>query len=256
MVQLITCLLVVAALVILVLQNLSPVLSLVVLGSSVGALPFSVWLVGAIALGMLFTLLTYQLVPNKRAYRPIGKRLSEPEPAGQNTSNRNTGNVPPGRFQSPTDRQNPYDKDWESFKAPEQWDDWGQQQDARPRPSVGDVAGNSIGDSIGNTVRDIESGWGDDDYEASARYASRQEAGPDIGWHEGTGRAEDSDRPPSRTYEEGWLYGNDSIKDSTNDPSGMPEPGAPNPTEPDEDVYDANYRVIIPPYDTKDDKEN
>ena len=101
---------------------------------------------------------------------------------------------------------------------------------------------------MGDTVRDIESGWGDDGYEASARYASRQDAGPDIGWDDRS--AYSSDRVgTSRTYEEGWLYGGDS----PDEPPSDAEPGEPTPEEPEEEnVYDANYRVIIPPYEGQD----
>ncbi len=259
MVQLIALLLLVAALVILVLQNLTPVVGLVVLGVSVGALPVSVWLLGAIATGVLCTLIIYQLVPQKRAYRPIGKRLSDPAPEPTRFVNppvdtpmgmpdARSSNAPSGRFQQ-SDRQNPYDSDWENFRAPEQWDDWGQKQPSeyvasnRPRPSVGDA--------VDDTFKDIESGWGDDDYETSARYASRQETSPDIGWDDSS--AYDSSRVERlnyepRTYEEGWLYGNDAPEE----PLGIAEPGEPRPDDPDESVYDANYRVIIPPYDVQD----
>ena len=254
MVQLIACLLVVAALVMLVLQNLSPVLSLVVLGNTVGALPFSVWLVGAIAIGMLSTLLTYQLVPQKRPYRPIGKRLNAPvpEPVNQfvdapgDSSKRSSSGDPPSQFQSPTDRQNPYDNDWESFKAPEQWDDWGQQRGASPRPSAGDAPRDSVRDPIGNTVRDIESGWDDDNYDTSTRYVARQDTEPNIGWSEYTDQsAPPPNQPTSRVYDQGWLYNNDA----NDEPPSMAQPEEPSP---EDEVYDANYRVIIPPYDAKD----
>ncbi|MDV3348791.1 hypothetical protein QGP82_08835 [Leptothoe sp. LEGE 181152] len=264
MVQLMALLLIVAVLVILVVQNLSPVLGLVILGTSVGALPFSVWLLGAIATGTACTLLIYQLVPQKRTYRPIGQRLSDPPPGHDPTRfaddppNERYRSGSAGRFQSSPrkpERQNPYDNDWENFRAPEQWDDWGQQQASgaapQSRTSVGDTMGrDTMGrDTVGDTVRDIESGWGDDDYEASSRYVSRQKSDPDIGWDDDGGSyysSDGADRPSPRTYEEGWLYGDDSPAES----SGTPEPGEPQSDE-DEDVYDANYRVIIPPYEAK-----
>lgn len=245
MVQLITFLLVVAALLILVLQNLSPVLGLVVLGNSVGALPISVWLLGAIAIGALCTLLIYQLVPQKRAYRPMGRRLSDPVPEPSNRfvdspdDSRSTGSS------QPPERQNPYDNDWENFSPPAQWDDWGQ----RPTPDTAPTSSERSG-SVGDAVRDIESGWGDDDYEASARHASRQDTGPDIGWDDrGTYSSDGPEHPSPRTYEEGWLYGSDTPEERLD----TAEPGEPTSDESeDENVYDANYRVIIPPYDAKD----
>lgn len=253
MVQLVVFLLVVAALVILVLQNLSPVLSLVVLGSSVGMLPFSVWLLGAIAIGVLCTLIIYQLTPQRRAYRPIGKRLSEPTPEPTRFVD-TPGREPTSRHQpsDSSERQNPYDSEWETFKAPEQWDDWGPQQPSPRVTSYQESPGTVVGDSVGDAFRDIESGWGDDDYETSARYASRQEPGSDIGWDKDNAYSSQSAEQPestyeARTYEEGWLYGNDAL----DDPSSTAEPDEPQ-LEDSEDVYDANYRVIIPPYDAND----
>ena len=250
MVQLITAFLIVVVLVILVLQNLSPVLGLVVLGRPTIELPLAVWLLVAIALGAFLALIIYRLVPQKRAYRPMGERLSDPPPEPTNRfvdapSDRFTNAAPSAAGSTTREDSNPYDSDWENFKAPEQWEDWGQQRSA-------DYSGQEMprtGDTVGDAVRDIESGWEDDGYDTSGRFAARQETGPDIGWHErGDYRDPQADRPASRTYEEGWLYGSDAAEES----AATPEPGEPQPEDPDEDVYDANYRVIIPPYDAKD----
>ncbi|NEP61569.1 MAG: hypothetical protein F6K31_32230 [Symploca sp. SIO2G7] len=242
MVQLIAFLVIVAALVILVLQNLSPVLTLVVLGRSTIALPLSVWLLAAIALGGLWALIIYQLAPQRRAYRPMGQRLSEP-PAP--TANRFV--TAPGDRSQPlaseeAQRPNPYDSDWENFSAPEQWDDWGQQRVSRQVPRAEDA--------VGDTVRNIESGWEEDDYDAAARFTSRQEAGSDIGWRDDDydEQSHSSERLVARTYEEGWLYSNDSTEAS----AAISEPGEPALEDPEDEAYDANYRVIIPPYESKD----
>ncbi|MEM7065353.1 MAG: LapA family protein [Cyanobacteria bacterium P01_B01_bin.77] len=250
MVQLITFLLVVAVLVILVLQNLTPVLALVVLGGTTVALPLAVWLLSAIAIGALCAWLMYQLAPQKRAYRPIGKRLSDPvsEPSPTNRFVNSREDSASG-YQSAQQtssrapqRQSPYDSDWENFRAPEQWDDWGQQQS----PGYRDMPRTSAED----TVRDIESGWGDDGYGESARTAARQtnrpDGGPDIGWARSGAEPPLSNTYEPRTYEEGWLYGSDAPEEASVEPDDAP------PAEESEDVYDANYRVIIPPYDTKD----
>lgn len=254
MVQLIAFLLVVAALVILVLQNLTPVVGLVVLGGVTVALPLAVWLLSAIALGGLCAWLIYQLVPQKRSYRPIGKRLTDPisdpgptnrfvdPPSDSSSSQYQPSSQPPSEPSSEpssrdTQRQNPYDSDWESFRAPEQWEDWGQQQ------ASGYAARDMPRTSTEDTVRDIESGWGDDGYGESARPSRRPDSGPNIGWDRGGAEPPRTYEP--RTYEEGWLYGSDSPEEP------LAEPDAPLPEE-SEDIYDANYRVIIPPYDTKD----
>ncbi|MGD1948642.1 MAG: hypothetical protein ACFB14_03235 [Leptolyngbyaceae cyanobacterium] len=247
MVQLITFLLIVAALLILVLQNLSPALSLVVLGTPTVALPLSLWLLGAIAAGVILTLVIYQLVPTKRPYRPMGQRLSDPASEPTNRFVDAPSEPAPNQYErQPTgNHQNPYDTDWETFKAPEQWDDWGQQSGRTPSYTADQTYREAPrpSDAVGDTVRDIETGWGDDDYAASARYASRQDADPDMGWDEQ--RDDRSDGPSPRTYEEGWLYGSDDEAPVSS------EPEEPKP-EDSEDVYDANYRVIIPPYEPND----
>lgn len=241
MVQLIAFLVMVAALVILVLQNLSPVLPLVVLGRPLVALPLSLWVLGAIAIGILCTLMIYQLVPKKRTYRPMGQRL-DPVPEPPNRFVDAPSERDPSQFQQPDGerRQNPYDSDWENFRAPEQWDDWGQTQTgyASSDPRIEDRPSPSADDA----VRDIESGWGDDGYGESRRSSYREDGEPDIGWH-----SDAAERPSTRTYDEGWLYGNEPNKE----PDVAGESEAPGSEEP-EDVYDANYRVIIPPHDTRD----
>ncbi|MEM1242549.1 MAG: hypothetical protein AAGI45_22190 [Cyanobacteria bacterium P01_H01_bin.26] len=248
MVQLTIFFVVVAALLILVLQNLSPSLPLVVLGRSTGTLPLSLWLLIAIAVGSLCTLVIYQLVPQKRPYRPMGKRIGNnapPEPAnrfvdmpGANPPTTERGQprdeMPP-RNEGPA----PYDSDWETFKAPEQWDDWGQQRaDAfRDSPRAPSRAPSTDpGDPIDNTVRDIESGWGQDDYVPPPPPAYGESA--DTGW--------ESAQSP-RTHDEGWLYGSEP-------PAEPPVSAESEPPESSDDVYDASYRVIIPPYDAKDDR--
>ncbi len=250
MVQLITFLLVVAVLVTLVLQNLNPVLGLVVLGRSTFELPFAVWLLGAIAIGGLCTLVIYQLAPKKRPYRPMGRRLSEPPPTDRFTD---TPHEPGNRFQSQTEGQgmaaaasqtppqNPYDRDWEEFRAPEQWEDWGQQ-------TVSSDTGHRPSPTADDTMRDIESGWGDDDYETSGRFAAKRNSGPGRDW-DSTDAYNGPEGASTQTYDEGWLYGNDSTEEPDTD---APQ-NAPQSETADENVYDANYRVIIPPYENKND---
>ncbi|MEO0352619.1 MAG: hypothetical protein AAF282_21465 [Cyanobacteria bacterium P01_A01_bin.15] len=253
MVQLTIFFVVVAALLILVLQNLSPSLPLVVLGRSTGTLPLSLWLLIAIAVGSLCTLVIYQLVPKKRSYRPMGKRVGDdapPEPvnrfvdmSGSNPSTTAPSTTDPSttdrrqsRDETPprNERPTPYDSDWETFKAPEQWDDWGGRSGDAFRDSPRGPS-RDPGDPIDNTVRDIESGWGQDDYVPPPPPAYGDNT--DIGW--------ESAQSP-RTHDEGWLYGSEPPAD----PPVSPEP---EPPESSDDVYDASYRVIIPPYDAKDD---
>jgi hypothetical protein len=85
--RIILLLLILAALVILALQNLSISVSLVILGSSrTPEIPFGLLLVGALCMGALITLVLYGLVglqrPPESKYRPLGRRVPYPESPG------------------------------------------------------------------------------------------------------------------------------------------------------------------------------
>lgn len=85
--QIIILLLILAALVILAVQNLSIPVSLVILGSSrTPEIPFGLLLVGAVGIGALITLILYGLIglqrPPESKYRPLGRRVPYPENPG------------------------------------------------------------------------------------------------------------------------------------------------------------------------------
>jgi hypothetical protein len=249
-----------AALTILAVQNTSPVIALVVLGQRTMALPLAVWLLGAIAIGTLTTLLLYGLSnlasPPRRPYRPMGQRLSSPEP----------GADPPSRDGPSAATERPsssvYESDWESFQAPEQWADWGQRPDPeRIAADRGAPQGSSRGPfrfkrepyRTDEAVQEIESGW-DDDRVTGVSYrgvSPVEESLEDIaaGWDEA-----DSDYPDEELYDQtGYdqTAGRDNF-DMTDARDAAP--GGPN-AAPD-DIYDADYRVIIPPYKPLDEEDD
>ncbi len=89
--RIILLLLILAALAILAVQNLSTPVSLVILGSSrTPEIPFGLLLVGTLCLGALITLILYALVglqrPPESKYRPLGRRVPYPENPGSSTS--------------------------------------------------------------------------------------------------------------------------------------------------------------------------
>ena len=228
MAKLVIVLLVGAALVILALQNLTPVLPLVVAGQTVGPLPLSLWLLIAISAGTLCTLVIYRLVPQRRGYRPLGQRVSPPltpEPAAAGAPPQDYPDNPPQDRFVAEDSQGPQetygaadarDRDWAGYGPPDRWEDWDQSQRR-------DTFVSEPGTAVDRSVRDIESGWGDEDYDG--RYA-RRETPPE---------------PPPDPSRRDWIY------------DGEPEPFTEEDYAPydetEDDVYDASYRVIIPPYD-------
>jgi uncharacterized integral membrane protein len=138
--QIIILLLILAALVILAVQNLSVPVSLVILGSSkTPELPLGLLLVGAIGIGAFITLILYGLVGLQRLpdskYRPLGRRVPYPEnpgsspttgtpysPAAPYSSNRSSStafvsepkapqdSAPPDSTQSSAQDREPYDQ--------------------------------------------------------------------------------------------------------------------------------------------------
>ncbi len=103
--RIILLLLVVAALIILAVQNLATSISLVILGSAkTPEIPFGLLLVGAICLGALITLILYGLVglqrPPESKYRPLGRRVPYPESPGS-TSPSGTPYTPTASYSGP-----------------------------------------------------------------------------------------------------------------------------------------------------------
>ena len=85
--RLIILLLILAALAVLAVQNLSTPVSLVILGSArTPEIPFGLLLLGAVCIGVLITLILYGLVglrrPPESKYRPMGRRVPYPESSG------------------------------------------------------------------------------------------------------------------------------------------------------------------------------
>ncbi|MEL6327138.1 MAG: hypothetical protein AAFQ61_09585 [Cyanobacteria bacterium J06626_23] len=302
MVRLVGLLFLVIVLVILALQNLSPTLTLVVFGSQTLTLPFSAWLLGAVAVGVFLTLLIYGLLgmrsPPRRPYRPLGQRIrpetsepdthhsdarryeSSPYPSSYAAASSESSPGPSRAVSSGSETQTatPHDEpryensedagDWGTYSPPEQWEDWGQ----RPEPAASsEPAAPRQGFrfrqdpySPDTVMDDIESGWeegyeaptydertGGADYAGSAyddRYDSRETdrypndySDLSDGWETNAGAT-------PRVYEDGNLYQPDtsgeygsSERDETmGDIAAEDEP---------EDVYDADFRVIIPPYE-------
>lgn len=296
--------LVLVALVILALQNLSLSLPLVVLGTPTGSLPLALWLVGAIAVGAICTLLIFWLVnlgqPPRSGYRPMGRRVpypsdersaatetagwqSSPEPSDNRYSDLSSdrpSDQPPQPPAAPaSDRvaatepvrpapQNRDAADWESFRPPERWDSWEQPASAEP-PRSGRFFGREA-DSADATVNQIDQGWEEEE----------------AGW-DGANRTDDDqlEQRPRQTYRDNNLYNPDqsgydesaysesdysdydeSAYNRVGDPASSnweedweeesPERSARRTDEADDadrqmgpdGVYDADYRVIVPPH--------
>lgn len=143
MVRFLLLLIAAAALIILVLQNATPVLPLVVLGMKTQAVPLAIWLLGAIAAGVVTTLITSAL------FRWVGSsavsRSPRTRPAARVRSGTGTPWTPPSwspggdtprdtfRAETKTSRNVARGDDWDTPPSDE-WDDWEEAPTTAARP--------------------------------------------------------------------------------------------------------------------------
>lgn len=177
-VRLVIVLLVLGTVVLLVVQNTAPVLPLVILGGQTVALPLSVWLVSAIALGGLTTLVLTALLGSSggqgsrsRAYKyrpqpfyePADTRNAARDAAEDMASGQSDQRSSPasGSNRRPQDYhpgdQGHYGGEWQAWtnlQSSNQWNDWNAMEkatQARQSGSAGKAAGASAaGAGIGS----------------------------------------------------------------------------------------------------------
>ena len=291
--RLVVAALIVAALVILAWQNATPTLALRFLGWRSVTLPLGVWLVGAIALGVLTTLAIAALAhlgmpPAHRAGRRrwTVRPDSPPHPdAGRSndgtTQQRNrgwNGRSPQDFFRREAAAGKPRrDNDWQSrdrsspspprppnnVVAAEDWNAWGQRNAPSRWADWADASGNAPEDEEMSrrqrrdrdqaeaAIHDLDKGW--DDSAQETVYVAP--GGSDIedaldeiedGW-------EDWDSPDNPLADSAYAKKYDgSERDSRRDAIYAP----PDDTRGDDEVYDADYRVIVPPYRPLDEDAN
>lgn len=261
MIRVAILLLIVAGLVIFALQNLSPI-PLVVLGIRI-TLPLAAWVLGAMAAGAVTTLLLsgFSSLSRSAAVRRSTQPGATRSP-WSSASPRDSGSARPRNAAgfSPTDRRNT--DDWEASTRDE-WDDWA--QESPPRRSAASAPKTEIRDTAAET-------WANEE-----NYQERRRWSP---WSLG-----DEPRPQSRNYQDSYEgTPRDSARPLPVDPPVQPqrtefetpqspttqqqtgsvysysyrEPQDPPARKPNEvrktevrktnEVYDAEFRVLIPPY--------
>jgi membrane protein implicated in regulation of membrane protease activity len=296
--RLLVLVLMLATLVALVVQNLSPAMALVIFTQKTIVLPLSAWLLGSVAIGAIATFLLYGLAnlaaisPTRRRYRPMGQRIYDPdasatpktvvaEPQARPRGDSPRGDNSRGDSSRGDSPRSAYDNDWESFRAPERWDDWGQRPDAQTLSQSKINSGYNTAD-----LNDFESGWGESAYDRvnsrdrnadrnADRYDERfDQRGrfsehPDDRYDDRPDNRPDSrpdnrydDRPdnrPDNRYEDTvderiFDDRNADDRNAYSSPANYPPAASsdsdnlgPAQVGPD-GVYEADYRVIIPPY--------
>ncbi|WOD40973.1 hypothetical protein [Nodosilinea sp. E11] len=169
-VRLIVVLLGLGLVVLLGVQNLATALPLVFLGGRTLALPLGVWLVSAIALGAVTTLITTALLgaigarsgPRSSAYKYRPQSFYEPtEPASNASASASSypRNSPPYAEPGPgvnrgngSAEEDASWRDWTNLKSPGQWSDW-ESLSRAPKPETaagpaGTAAASGLVDSV------------------------------------------------------------------------------------------------------------
>ncbi|NJO51612.1 MAG: hypothetical protein HC840_21775 [Leptolyngbyaceae cyanobacterium RM2_2_4] len=243
------------------LQNWSPVVPLVVLGVQTQALPLAVWMVGAIAAGAFTTLVIAALFglsntfTSARTRRPAAKReanrfstsadaswdkgWSEP----QDSSYRSTAPAAAAAANttaSYTQTESPKPKssfdfrnDWENVGAPvEEWEDWQDYEEpVDPSPAQASPQASSSYSSYNSQTyiqepEEEREEW--EDWEEEPDVPPQTPVQPQRTDYEVR-------RDPKTSYQSGSVYSY-SYREPSDSGVGKTEA-----------VYDADYRVIIPP---------
>jgi hypothetical protein len=240
-IRIILILVVLGGLALFTLQNLSPALPLVVLGGTTLALPLAVWVGGAIAAGAITTLVISGLSGLGRS-TPRRAAAKRPESNRVGSGFRMPGGTPRPAAGSATRIQD----DWNaSGQTQDEWDDW-----EEPSPAQSSTAQSSTAQSSARSQPDIrdrqDEDWADwegyegsrgdarrpepvdrlplrTDFEVKQEPITRQQTGSVYSYS--YNKPEEPRRPP---------YGEDALEDAP-----PRRPGG---------VYDADYRVITPPY--------
>jgi hypothetical protein len=289
----VSAVLLVGGLVVLALQNTAPSLPLVLVGIRTPVLPLAVWLLGAIALGALTTGLFILLIGgggNPRTAQGNRRRWQVRSNPADATRRPRRGADPrrpapqPHNFaaRDATPPKGQPDQDWEDWgqRSPvSQWQDWDQAPQADTRRPQGQQA------QANETFDQIATGWDEPaaDYRP-AGVSPVDDALEEIaeGWEdwEDPEVARRDNAPESRPIYEvrrspesvskagtGYSYRYRSADDLRRQPAAAP---APDPVDADDaadeaagldapevgpdGVYDADYRVIVPPSRSLDDE--
>jgi uncharacterized integral membrane protein len=220
-------LLILVGLALFALQNWLPVLPLVLAGFTTQSLPLAIWMLAAIAAGAattvavstLFSLTRFTAVRRSNKQRPAAsppyrsEAQNEGRPWVAAWQKRNEA-----RAQPPSPKTRLQEEDWDNRQSREEWDDWDEEAPRSRAPSE---------------VRDrADEDWDNwDGYsDADRRDADRRDA--------------DRTRPPIRTDFEAKQAPAAQTQSGSLYSVSYEKADAQRPSE----VYDADYRVIMPPF--------
>jgi len=229
-------LLILVGLALFALQNWSPVLPIVIAGLNTQALPLALWMLTAIAAGAattiaissLFSLSRFTAVRRSNKQRPAASRPapeSRPWVAAWTKRNERRNEA---RANPPNSAKTRIQDDWENRQTSEEWDDWEEESPSSTSRSSFSSAGTPA------ETRDRS----DEDWDNWEGYTEAD-------------RISGNSRPPVRTDFEA-KQAPVAQKQSGSLYSVSYEKAEADPQRPNE-VYDADYRVIVPPFSPNSD---
>ncbi|MBD2463304.1 LapA family protein [Oscillatoria sp. FACHB-1407] len=257
MVRLVLVLAIAGGLTLFALQNLTPI-SLVILGVASQPLPLAVWLLGAIVSGALTTLLISGLFSASNAFAaPRSARKRSPKRVSTNSSPRWNAAWSNPKADTPKPPRNnpraatPTGDDWEPRPPLEEWEDWEGYEE--PAKSSSTAQTSYASDSYARSEsrysqpddfvptaqeQEVWDDWDEDEPEDS-RYEDRP-----LTEEDSIPRRTDFEvrQEPVARYQSGTIYSYSYRNQEDREDSSVGKT---------EDVYDAEFRVITPPYNAE-----
>ena len=251
-IRLAIALILLGGLLLLTVQNLSPALPLVILGGSTQALPLAVWIGGSIAAGAVTTLVLSAL---SSLARPV-RRSAPKRPAAAAGTPFRTPWTPQPSGTAPTQSSRRTD-DWDAPPSKDEWDDWEESTPAAPAAAPSAAQSRAPQSEIRDRLDEDWSDWdGYDDYQRGSQRNEPQRNEPQAPYVPRRIDFEAKQEPVTR-IQSGSVYSHSYNRaetpvdrrpeesfDRTDDPRDRSAP----PPRKTGDVYDAEYRVLTPPY--------
>jgi hypothetical protein len=256
-IRIVPVLLILGGLVLFALQNMSPALPLVILGAATQPFPLALWIGGAIASGAMTTLLISGLAGSRPARRVASRPAANRFSGGASSAPRN----PFARASQPgstSGNATRLQDDWETSGKKDEWDDWeepqtsGRSSFSSSQTSSSPQTGGSRSDFGRNPQPEIRDRTDDDwqnweGYEDSRRDDRRFDRS-DREPREPQRTDFEVKRDPATRYQSGSVY---SLGYNRADEADLEQDLEDNPDREGTSrrgVYDAEYRVLTPPY--------
>jgi uncharacterized integral membrane protein len=240
LIRLVLLLLILSGVTLFALQNWLPVLPLTILGGQTQALPLAVWMVGAIVAGAFTTLvfaglfkLSNTLAAPRRSSRRAASRADEPDFTPPNSEWRSES-APAAQATANGRTTDSIEDDWEQSRRQDDWDDWSdyvEPADSAPPPydSPRSYANSQTVIQDEPVSETTWEDWNPDQLEDRVPQSIEETI-------QAQRKIYEVPNQPKTRHQAGSVYSY-SYRDASDSGAGKTEA-----------VYDAEFRVIVPPY--------